>query len=79
MFAVDRASGKRLIVLQSLIATRDVRRINPSAYLVDVLARVQDQLRTSRLGWAVGYQWLQASTEQALGPTNLAHPVPRAA
>ena len=79
MFVVERASGKGLVRLQSRIATRDVRRINPWADLAEVLPRVLDHLLISRWGWPVAYPWVQASTEQALGSTNLARPAPRAA
>jgi hypothetical protein len=57
LFVGDVASGKSLVVLDSLVATCESRGINPFDYLADVLARVQDhpakaidQLPGRRLG-----------------------------
>jgi transposase len=42
LFVGDVAAGKSLAGLYSLVATCEMRGINPFDYLVDVLARVQD-------------------------------------
>lgn len=59
LFFFDDESGKRFMVLYSLIATCERHDINPEAYLADVLIRIQDQ-PMDRIAQLLPHRWKES-------------------